>query len=329
MQDKFKTVAQHKPGDAFDYESETAQAWNSFPGSKNKIHFIDTSHWRFFNPEGSSLEKAMIKIRRGSLRVARALLGDDTVRGPITIGAGSKESGSRYIFLPTTGEIKDRYLPGATEAQERACIFDHELVHAVGRGGMDDDATRSESFADAYAVIRHLQRYGAASPVINALVTTRSFQMVFREPGYGLDHFTSPIVAKILEQRHAIDWKKLTPQETVDMAQKFVMRNQLGTTTTYNLHKEFSALHDKAQDIGNGDIAPVKALAEQLTTTNSANVFKYGMLALQACMEKKNIAAALKGAEWDETRERLAAQEAVFAPPKQPPAAGRPPGSPG
>ena len=320
----FKKHAQKKHRKAaFDFENEIAQVWRDFPDVREKIIFFDASAGaKMVYPDGFDGKEEAQKLA-------------DQYGGPAKMESAFKSFGGKNSFCqPISGGRRLLYLlmekhshdlvdRKAPVAQETTFVFDHELGHAIVSGGVGFDKNKAECTADAYATIRHLQRYGADSPAINAIVANRSFDLVFREGWYGSSHFTSPVTQKILDCRHRIDWDSLTPEQTVKMAQKFVLEHEMSVEARAALSKDFKDLSGKAKDIEAGDITPLRELADKVLSTNSADVLKYGSAALELCIDQQTAGLILKGEYWDKVRQKLAEKQESFA--KQRPLSDLPP----
>ncbi len=317
--EEFNQTASRQDPAVFDFEREVAQAWRDFPEAKGKILFFDASAGVKLVHPAEAVEKKEAECLIKSLdnvqsRVKRhaSWHGRNSFCQPYA-------DGSRFLFLYMEKHAHDVVDRAAPLAQETTFIFDHELAHAVVPDGLGAGLNRQECIGDAYAVIRHLQRYGADSPTIDAIVANRSFDMIFRKFGYGRDHFTSPVTEAILAQRYDIDWNSLTPAETAQKAREFVLENEMDAETLYALEKNFFKLHDKAKAIEEGKTAPIRALAKKVLATDSPDVFKYGAAALELTIGQQTAAGLLKGKYWDNVRRELAKKHKKFAPPRSRP----------
>jgi len=317
---QFQQAAQRQNPAVFDYEREVTQAWRDFPEVKDKVLFFEpNAGGRLIYPAPAAEREAIQqqinpKSIQWEIESARKMYGDNSICQP--------RGHRRLIFLYTVKHPHDVTDKTAPVAQETTFIFDHELAHAIipNASYRDGEKNRAESIADAYAVIRHFQRYGADSPAIDAIVANRAFDFVFREPRYGHSHFTSPVTEKILACRYDIDWDSLTPQQTGDLARKFVFEHEMEAEALSVLHKEFNAFHYKAKDIENGDRIPVLTLAEKVLVTDCSNVFKYGSAALKLCIDQQAADGVLAGAYWDNVRRKLAKKQQTFIQPQPVPA---------
>ncbi|MBU6475239.1 MAG: hypothetical protein KGL10_07045 [Alphaproteobacteria bacterium] len=311
--EKFRAAARKPQDTAFDFDREVAQVWRDFPEVKDKIFFFDASdNARLVYPEeGKGREAAQAfsdrhHIPKGMQDAFAAWRGKNSYCQPLG-------GGRRLLFVLTEKHPYDKISPRAPLAQETAFVFDHELGHAVIPEGTGL-GNRGECIADAYATIRHLQRYGADSPFIGHVVNNRAFDLVFRDQWYGSTHFTSSVTGKILECRHDVDWAALTPLQTAALARKFALEHEIGYEALHMLEKDFSALHEKADSIARGDKAPLKELAKKVLSTDVSDVFKYGAAALALYVDKRTADAVLQGRYWNKVRRKLAKKEKALAP---------------
>jgi hypothetical protein len=311
----FQKAVQKADAFVFDYAREVAQVWRDFPGTREKLMFIEaTAGAKLIHPDrfaGKEIAEQFVQENNLALYVERIFVSE----GMRNSFCKPLRDGRKILFLVTEKHVHDMVDHAAPLAQETIFVFDHEVGHAIVPGGTHNDATANgaECAADAYATIRHLQRFDADSPTIDALVANRSFDFVFRESWYGKDHFSSPVVEKILEQRYDIDWNSLTPAETVRMARKFVLEYEMDTAALQMLENDFRPLHAQAKNIEYGSAAPIMELAEKILATDSSDVFKYGGAALQLCLDKGCGDTLLKGRYWNNVRKKLAEKQKELA----------------
>ncbi len=315
---KFTRAARKPQEETFDFEREVLQVWRDFPQVKDKVFFLDASNdARLVYPEESAGRAA-----------AEALLHerDAVQRMKNTFASwGMKNSycqpigeGRRLLYVLREKHPFDKISPRAPQAQETAFVFDHELGHAIIPHGIGISANLSECVADAYATIRHFQRYGADSPHIAHIVNNRAFDFIFRDRDYGFSHFTSSVTEKILSRRHEIDWKALTPQETLELAEKFALGHAMKIIPLSALQSDFYAVRMSGQPVAQGNKPPLKKLAEKVLSTDSADVFKYGSAALALYVDKETADKVLKGKYWDDVRRKLAIKRKSFTQPPSP-----------
>lgn len=305
-----KKIKRQDPA-VFDYTAEVAKARATFPDETQKLLFFDINTGRFPEPL-SSWQKEDVKGWEVYCQMLEARYREKYPEVYPNSFCHPLDDGFKILFLLTQEKHRQTKLASGTPMeQETTFVFDHELAHAIIPGGMYDEKlyNRAESIGDAYAMIRHFQRYGADSPAVDTVAANRAFDMVFRDSFYGYSHFTSPVVEKIIEKRYEIDWDALTPEETCKMAKKFVLEHEMHEASVRVLTAQFKAQHDLADKAKAGDEKTLAALATRLLSTRSPNVFKYGALALCPVLEKAN----LQGEFWDQFREKFAQKQAMVA----------------
>ncbi len=320
---EFEGVAKRQDPAVFDFEREVAQVWHDFPQVKDKVIFFDAGAGGKLVYPGSDNDRKQVE----RLIERYDVIGDfkDFTRdiGKVSSFCSDVGTDERFIFL--LQEKHEKYLVDskAPVAQETAFAFDHELGHSIVPGGLsEEDMNKAECLADAYAVIRHFQRYGADSAAIETIIAGRAFDLVFEEHGYGRDHFTSPVTEQILAQRHDCDWDNMTPAQTVKLAQEFVRKYGMNEKQLDVIDEAFSPLHDKAHSVRSGAVLPLKELAQRVFATDSSSIFKYGAAALELCIDQQAVGALLQGEYWDVVRQRLGERHKVVAQPTSPVFAG-------
>ena len=167
MKKAFKHSAQKQDPAVFDYAREVEQVWRDFPETKDKVYFLDLCTKDLVYPgEPKRRKEAWKKMVRD--QIPEFL---DFFAAEKRTSCLPKKSYS-LVFLWTKEDTDSRCLE---PIHENIFGFDHELGHVIipGGGGMDKSDlianNRAECIADAYAVIRHLQRYGADSQAIDIL----------------------------------------------------------------------------------------------------------------------------------------------------------------
>lgn len=301
----------------FDYAREVKRVWRDFPQTKESVLFLDicmASGQELIYPDGRDSKSKQKKLR--------LIAGNACLQSVIMIYRCVEHSsccapglGGYSAILLYTEKHSDNFLSStALLAQETVFAFDHELGHVIipNAAYADGDENLAECIADAYAVIRHFQRYGADSGAVDELVRNRSFGLIFGSAGPGRSHFTSPVVEQILAKRYDIDWDSLTPYQTTQLARRFAMEHAMHSIPLRDIDRGFSPLHDGWYEIEHGEDSPLRALAKKVLTTDSSNIFKYGSSALQLCLDKGIANIILTGKYWDNVRQKLAEKQKCF-----------------
>jgi hypothetical protein len=304
---KFNHAAQKQAPRAFDYACEVRQVWRDFPETRDKLFFLDLcAEEMLVYPDTPKRKKAVSKWMKGNKNLQTSAANFRNV-----------EKSSCYMswmgtVLLYTRKHKYSFLDlKAPKAMETMFVFDHELGHALIPNALyNDGKNKAECIADAYGVIRHLQRYGADSAVIDTIVQQRALQFIFRKDR--ASHLTSPVTEQILARRHEFAWDKLTPQETQKLAWRFAMEYAVHPNLLDAIDKDFKKLQGKLDDIEKGDVAPLQELAAKVLATDSPDVFKYGALALKFCLDGQLANVTLSGEYWDNLRRQLAEKQKTF-----------------
>ncbi len=97
-------------------------------------------------------------------------------------------------------------------------ILDHEIGHHVAPGGKGESYPNlMESAADAYAALRHVQRFGNDTDFFDNVTFTRTRLIVHNKSPF---HYTTAVMQKIEKLRKEMDLSALSPQETAELAGK-------------------------------------------------------------------------------------------------------------
>lgn len=122
--------------------------------------------------------------------------------------------------------------------------LDHELAHCVIKeaGVETDDLVKKnlrECIADAYAMIRHYQRFGSRSNYVDPVThpISRAYECIFIGGGSG-DHYTSPVLEEVMRMRaQGFDFKSLSPSETAELALVLAKKHQPSSKLLYALQE--------------------------------------------------------------------------------------------
>jgi hypothetical protein len=241
------------------------------------------------------------------------------------------------VFNPTS---RSRSLfTGAGKPQEMAILaeFDHEVGHIVIPGARGGDTPSRQMFnetaADLYACIRAVQRFGdkAEGPGVAAWQRAQHFVR------YGkYKHFTSFALLELDKLRDKVDIEKLSPMETVALANRLALQYTPGENLVNVTMAAFQPYRD-ALNAGVPQEDAVRKLAEvTLKATGSYFTFKLGKLLLEPYLNGQVVVngkpSLFEGAEWDAVREKLKVQSEkmekegiLFGLPAKPPKDDPPP----
>ncbi len=181
--------------------------------------------------------------------------------------------------------------------------LDHELGHLVMPGGLytpSSSADRdllSENMAEAYAQLRHYQRFGTQQTRLthNAQELARSF--VFNSKSYGT-HYYYPTTRAIEKRRNNIDFKGLSVSDIAGLARRFALEFTPSTALVDDLNTVFAPCRRAYKEGGMSE--GLKALYDLIIKCPSPHVVQLGAEIFLACANDP--AHALHGKEWAERK---------------------------
>jgi hypothetical protein len=117
----------------------------------------------------------------------------------------------------------------------KANTFDHECGHALasymkiwatGKHSRDFNTNRDESFADAFALIRHYQRFGADTGFTEPAIMDRARLLPFLNRDYAYKHLTLAALKAVAAMDHN-KLARLTPRQAAAVAADVVEHHSL------------------------------------------------------------------------------------------------------
>lgn len=138
---------------------------------------------------------------------------------------------------------------GYTQEMRAVYVLDHEIGHHVVKNGRGAGRHLGEAAADAYASLRHIQRYGQGTDFFEYV--NKSSMVVL---GHSSIHYTMDTMMRVKELAWEQDTSKLTLQETAALAERIAQE----------MHIEQRKLDKIAQAF----TGAAKVYAEKLGTKN-------------------------------------------------------------
>ena len=303
----FNTVANAPQSYVFDLDREVAAFYRDHPEQKKKIFFIDASTpqgtlYRGEETDGGEIEALL----RTNVDYEKGLKEAQEEGSKFQAYLGRDNYGCVFLTLSKPGH-KDILGSAATESMSQAFIFDHETGHLLCRDGLGG-FNIGECVADAYATLQFIRRFGKDSAsVLQKLVDLRAVEIAFGEDG---DHFTSPVVEKILADSQKTDFSALTPSEIRAQAQSYALNNALDPMLIGHIVKNFRALRLRPEEILERDFSAIKGLGDLVMTTILPEEGKWGAVAVRALLEGQASFGGLKmpkpiGSEWTFLRQAV------------------------
>lgn len=291
------------------FNAEAKKATEDFPELAGRFALVNV-------PEGEAV--TFVDPMRTRLRSQREL---DYILGDVA-GAAAEAHSSLATKLPNGLNVL-AYTPlpfrmftgrDQSEDMETLAVIDHELGHLVVGGAFSSkDSCYRETAADAFAVLRHMQRYGDESRAIEKAGWRRAFDFVMTGDR---GHFTTLALDELDAVKHKIDIKAMTPDQTMKLAQRIALEHTPHFDATDIIGASFSPVRMVMERSGSVEEG-LKALAGiALASDNAFYTFKIGARVLKPFLNgevldgRTHQPIELKGDYWDKVRQDLAAKSA-------------------
>jgi hypothetical protein len=180
--------------------------------------------------------------------------------------------------------------------------FDHETSHALTPGL---SGTLGENTADAYASLRHLQRFKGEEDDIDYCGWKRA--AIFMRAGVP-SHLTTFTLDRILCDAKTADFMSLTPAETIAIAKDYAKKHTPGDKKLKRLQNDFKRLKKLPLDETFNKLAQITLKADVKSDT-----FYLGARVLKGALQEGGVTLdgehiALTGGKWDKVRRKLDAK---------------------
>lgn len=294
---------------AFDFDAAVAEAYERHPETKANIFFLDVAHARPSHPDANT-RAGLAAILKGHEEWQRDLA-EELKRRKITKSSAMMELGAGdgaayFAFLYLKKDMQSALGAKHDVDENLQMVFDHEFAHALipqAHGA----TPLAESTADVYSAIRFFQRHGTDNDTIEKLMKRRAVHAALNQD---IKHFTAPALEYLLQMKHDMDFKALTPAETISAAEFIAREATPDDKTLKNLARHFNKFASVMLHVT--DDAPLRLLAETVFKSRSPDVKKWGGMALGAFLDNhiklrtdaKNV--KLTGSYWEDARNKLA-----------------------
>lgn len=135
--------------------------------------------------------------------------------------------------------------PLFTEEMQRILYFNHEIGHLVVENGLSSFRHQAECAADAYAVLRHVQRFGKETDI---------FKYYTHAGGIILDvdriHYTDDVIQRISGLVEKKDISGLSLRQTADLAGKIASECELEYKTLLKISDAFQLVTKAYEELG-------------------------------------------------------------------------------
>lgn len=258
----------------FDFHAAVAEAYAQNLEMANSVYFVDISKGQVAHPDPDTLREVLAFISDSDA-------GKKFLQPQIQDCLKNKASychfggASNFVYIYTGDDRQQFFSPRVSRAQEMTFIFDHEFAHAHIQSGGSDNRFLAETTADAYALIRHIQRFGGNTPLATEVVATRARDTAFRPNG--IFNFSCAALEYIVQNPDKIDYAALTPAQTSALAETIAQQHAPDGPLLKRLHSAFNPLHQNGSP---------ETLAKISLETKDADVLKWSATVLKALLNK-------------------------------------------
>jgi hypothetical protein len=270
-----------------------AEAVERFPQLKGQLLVADMNERKSYGHNDIDQKKTGL-----TPETAREYLRDHPVTADMAKNKGAsscalKDSKQNVSVIFINEPVSGNEAENVSKEAEQHLLFvlDHELAHCGIKDGFgrassarDYKILLGESVADAYALIRHYQRYGVDSNSQNRYITPSARADNFILWGDST-HFTSFVLDAIAKRKHEVDFDKLDTQQTAELARRFALEFMPPERVVEDLQWTFNALRAEFRKDPN---AGIKALIEKaLDPAADYYTFKMANLWLKPFLQER------------------------------------------
>ena len=318
-QQAFKQASAKQEQFTFNYEWEVSQFFKGREDLLDLITFVSVGPSSAKQVGGMKVQDINREHIASTVQRTREAHGACALSGGVQLGTGER-SGHIFITEPLKKPAVANLLgTDAPEDAHEVFVFDHEVGHLTCKHGYGY-FNLSECVADAYAMIRHFQRFGMDAAYVENVADMRAVGMVFRREsgfrGQG-NHFSSPVADAIMRDSKTHDFTALTPFQTVQLAERYALNHAMQSELVRDTAKEFERFTGRLTEVAAGDSSVLRELGTYLLTTSHTEAFKWGSRALLAVLdgkvENKDGVIAPKGAEWQMLRRAIKARQTEYS----------------
>lgn len=289
-----------------------------FPATKGRLLIYDANEKATYARESLDLKKAGYS----DTQVDRFLKKELSSKVLETYASVDNKLDLHFILYSEPVAPADRAQVPLELEKDILFTLDHELGHIVIKDpvmtGENEQYMVSvgESIADAFAVIRHYQRYGLDSDSKASITDPWA-----RVAALGLhgdnEHFTTTMLEEIIRQKNTIDYTRLTPQQTIEVARRFATEYTPASSVVNRLYRKLKPVRD-AFDRNEKSDAWLKSLARiTLDPHTDSYTFRMCSKMLEGYMAGRTdaygVSIHVSGPYWDDVRVKLKESEMKHA----------------
>lgn len=263
----------------FDLKAAVAEVYADHPELKGSVLFLDVAKTKLVHSD-EDVRKQLLSI----------INNDDATRTDVNTQmyhyrldkASAVQELSRdghtvyFAYMYLRADMESALGKGHDLSENKFLVFDHEFAHAFIKEA-HGATLKSETVADAYAALRHFQRFGSESKTIEKLMKRRA-ALGFLNQDDG--HFSPPVLQAAIDYVRDNDVTKLNPQQTVDLAIKLSKDSGAKPRQIKVLSKEFNKYAKPMKYAA--DDKPLRKLAKAASSSPSPLVRKWARVAVAA-----------------------------------------------
>ncbi len=282
---------------SFDFNKAARKVIKDHPSLRGRTLFIHAANDDFADIEQKLLNRDAdeddIEFIGKVVRDAKRL--KTSYNQEVNLG---KKSVSVLVFHPDKFPVFGR-TPGA---RDDAGTFDHETGHALSP---ETSGTLSENTADAYAALRHLQRFDGDTEDLDYAGWKRAAVFMLRGT---TSHLTTLTLDKISIDAKTAGFMSLSPAGTLQVAKDYAKKNTPSAAKLASLREAFKPMK------GLEGAKAFRALGKiTLKAKSGSDAFYLGARVLQGALQEGGITLdgehiELKGREWNKLRQKLSAR---------------------
>jgi len=229
------------------FNASTLELQKSFPEQLKCLLIVSTDETLFVSPEiAKHLSKNTEKVKR-LLAYQKEYMDKHRANGLSYRHFGFDDMLDIKLIALDLNYKFINYHPNCDKKMMTISVADHELGHLVVKNATASSifttAQEAECSADAFAAIRHVQRFGTNTDWFKAY--NRSSLIVFN---LSPDHYTSAVIQKIEKLTQKQDLSKLSLKETAELAKKISDDYSFSKKALERISKKFYKLGKKYKD---------------------------------------------------------------------------------
>ena len=302
------TSAQTRADIPFDFAKAVAEAKRDYPAETRNITFIDIDA-----PDAPAQYAAwMDKLKSPQSHARAAYSGADKLTADMGAFAMGFEG---HVVVAVHGQKPDRpagKAEGIPQGRWLQYVFDHELGHAIVKGGMKDGILNpppnfKESIADSFAVLRGLRNGTLDRSDIREIADARVEEFMTRQ-GLPQQHLTTMALDALVINPKQIDFCSLSNAEIKAVARDYAKAFSNDQKTNLALiGSKFCHEGGRLSDSNlQSHVKNLVKLAETAPPESSA--FYIALRALKTPLAEKTLAAETTAPAWRAKLQELQAR---------------------